>query len=187
MKKKYYDIVLDSDPLLRAENVEVEVPLNEEDQEIIDKMYEYVKDSIDEEKQEKYNLKPAVGLAAPQVGYNKRMFIVRLETLKDDDIMVEEYALVNPKIISHSEQMSFVSSGEGCLSVENVHEGHVYRSARITIEAYDALTKQNVTIRARGFLAIALQHEYDHLDGVLFYDRIDKKDPFKVIENAIEI
>lgn len=187
MKNKYYDIVLDSDPLLRAENVEVEVPLNKEDQEIIDNMYKYVKDSIDEEKQEKYGLKPAVGLAAPQVGYNKRMFIVRLETLEDDDIIVEEYALVNPKIVSHSEQMSYVSSGEGCLSVEDVHEGHVYRSARITIEAYDALTKQNVTIRARGFLAIALQHEYDHLDGILFYDRIDKKDPFKIIENAIEI
>ncbi len=187
MKNKYYDIVLDSDPLLRAENVEVEVPLNNDDQELIENMMMYVKDSIDEDKQEKYGLKPAVGLAAPQVGVNKRMFVVRLETSEEDDIMVEEYALVNPKIISHSEQMSFVSSGEGCLSVEDVYEGHVYRSARITIEAYDAFKKQNVTIRARGFLAIALQHEYDHLDGVLFYDRIDKEDPFKEIENAIEI
>ena len=187
MKNKYYDIVLDSDPLLRAENVEVEIPLSKENQEIIDNMYQYVKDSIDEEKQEQYGLKPAVGLAAPQVGYNRRMFIVRLETLEDDAIMVEEYALVNPKIVSHSEQMSYVSSGEGCLSVEDIHEGHVYRSARITMEGYDALTKQNVKIRARGFLAIALQHEYDHLDGVLFYDRIDKNDPFKEIENAIEI
>lgn len=187
MKNKYYDIVLDNDPLLRAENVEVELPLNKEDQAVIDNMLKYVRDSIDEDNQEKYGLKPAVGIAAPQVGINKRMFIVRLETLKDDDIIVEEYALVNPKIISHSEQMSFLGSGEGCLSVEDEHEGHVYRSARITIEAYDALLKENVKIRARGFLAIALQHEYDHLEGVLFYDHIDKKDPFKIIENAIEI
>ncbi len=187
MNEKYYNIVLDNEPLLRAENKPVKVPLNDEDQAIIDNMLKYVRDSLDEENQEKYGLKPAVGLAAPQVGFNKRMFIVRLETYEDDDIIVEEYALVNPKIVSHSEQLSFLGSGEGCLSVEDVHEGHVYRNARVTIEAYDAIKKENITVRARGFLAIAMQHEYDHLDGILFYDRIDEKDPFKIIENAKEI
>lgn len=187
MNEKYYNIVLDNEPLLRAKNAEVSIPLNEEDQAIIDNMLKYVTDSLDEEKQEKYKLKPAVGLAAPQVGFNKRMFVVRLETLEDDDIIVEQYALVNPRIVTHSEQLSFLGSGEGCLSVEDVHEGNVYRHARVTIEAYDALKKEYITIRARGFLAIAMQHEYDHLEGILFYDRIDKNDPYKIIENAKEI
>lgn len=187
MKNKYLNIVLDSDPILRAKNSEVEMPMSAEDEKTIMDMLKYVTDSLDEDKQEKYGLKPAVGIAAPQVGVNKQMFVVRLEEMKDDDIIVTEYALVNPKIISHSEQMSFLKSGEGCLSVEDVHEGHVYRNARITIKAYDAITKQDVTVRARGFLAIAMQHEYDHLNGILFYDRIDKKDPFKIVENAKEI
>lgn len=187
MKNKYLNIVLDNDPILRAKNSEVTLPLSKEDEKTIMDMLKYVTDSLDEENQEKYGLKPAVGLAAPQVGVNKKMFVVRLEEMMDDDIIVTEYALVNPKIISHSEQMSFLKSGEGCLSVEDVHEGHVYRNARITIQAYDAITKQDVTVRARGFLAIAMQHEYDHLNGILFYDRIDKKDPFKIVENAKEI
>ncbi|NLY63328.1 MAG: peptide deformylase [Erysipelothrix sp.] len=187
MKNKYLDVILDNDPILRAKNMEVELPLNKEDEELIMNMRKYVTDSIIEENQEKYGLKPAVGIAAPQVGVNKRMFVVRLEEVVDNDIIVKEYALVNPKIISHSEQMSFLKSGEGCLSVEDIHEGHVYRNARVTIQAYDAISKQDVTIRARGFLAIAMQHEYDHLEGILFYDRIDKDDPFKVLENAKEI
>ncbi|NLC34416.1 MAG: peptide deformylase [Erysipelothrix sp.] len=187
MSKKYIDVILDDDPLLRAENALVSIPLSAEDQQLVDSMLEYVTDSIIEEKQLEYNLKPAVGMAAPQVGVNKQIFVVRLEEYEDDDIIVEQYALVNPKIISHSEQMSFIKSGEGCLSVEDEYEGYVYRHARVTIQAYDALSKKDVTLRARGFLAVAMQHEYDHLNGILFYDRIDKNEPFKVIEGAIEI
>lgn len=187
MKNKYYDIVLDTEPLLRAENVDVEVPLNKEDEEIIFNMLKYVTDSLDEDNQKIYGLKPAVGLAAPQVGVNKNMFIVRLENETDNGIIVDEYALVNPRIVSHSEQLSFLASGEGCLSVENTHEGYVHRHSRITIEAYDAIKKEHVSIRARGFLAIAMQHEYDHLNGVLFYDHINEKDPFYIEDGAIKI
>lgn len=187
MKEKYYDIVLDDNPLLRAKNSEVKIPLSLKDQKIIENMLKYVKDSLDEDKQEKYGLKPASGLAAPQVGYNKRMFVVRLEEVKDEETIIQEYALVNPQIISHSEQLSFLESGEGCLSVEDIHEGYIYRNARITIKAYDALNKKEVTIRARGILAIVMQHEIDHLEGVLFYDHIDPNNRFKIIENAIKI
>lgn len=187
MDKKYYDIVLDDKASLRAKNTKVETPLSQEDQEIIDNMLIYVKDSLDEDKQIKYGLKPASGLAAPQVGFNKQMFVVRLEDTVDDAIMVTEYALVNPKIISHSEQLSFIEAGEGCLSVEDEYEGYVYRPARITIKAYDAIKKEDVVFRARGFEAIVLQHEMDHLHGVLFYDHIDKNNPFKIIENAIKL
>ena len=187
MEKKYYSIVLDSEPKLRAKNKKVKTPLNSEDQEIIDNMMMYVKDSLNEENQEKYGLQPATGLAAPQVGFNKQMFVARLEELVDDVIIETEYALVNPKIISHSEQQAFLGVGEGCLSVADVHEGNVYRPASITIEAYDAIKKEKVVFRVRGLTSIVLQHELDHLNGVLFYDHIDKNNPFKIIENAIEL
>lgn len=187
MNNKYYEIVLDNQPSLRAKNEEVKTPLNSEDQEIIDNMLMYVKDSLDEEKQEKYGLKPATGLAAPQVGFNKQMFVIRLEESVDDVIIETEYALVNPKIISHSEQQAFLGVGEGCLSVDDIHEGHVYRPARATIKAYDAIKKEDVVFRVRGLEAIVFQHELDHLNGVLFYDHIDKNNPFKIIENAIEV
>ena len=55
------------------------------------------------------------------------------------------------------------------------------------MEAYDVVTDSTITLQAYGYLAIALQHEYDHLEGILFYDRINKKDPFKVEFGAIEI
>ena len=187
MNDKYYKIVLDNQPSLRAKNTKVNTPLNKEDQETIDNMMKYVKDSLDEKKQEEYGLKPASGLAAPQVGINKQMFVVRLEEKVDDVIIETEYALVNPKIISHSEQKAFLSVGEGCLSVEDEHEGYVYRPARISIKAYDAINKKDVVFRVRGLKAIVFQHEIDHLNGVLFYDHIDKNNPFKIIENAIEI
>ena len=187
MEKKYYDIVLDDQPSLRAENAMVKTPLSSEDQEVIDNLMLYVKDSLDEEKQEKYGLKPAAGLAAPQVGINKQMCVVRLEDYKDNDIIVTEYALVNPKIISHSEQLAFLGTGEGCLSVEDEHEGYVFRPARVTISAYDAIAKKDVVFRSRGLEAIVLQHEIDHLNGILFYDHINKEDPFRIIENSKEL
>ena len=95
--------------------------------------------------------------------------------------------LVNPKIISSSMQKAYLENGEGCLSVENAHEGYVVRSARVTVKAFDLIQNKEITIRARGYLAIVLQHEIDHFSGVLFYDHIDAKNPYPVIEEAIVI
>ena len=61
------------------------------------------------------------------------------------------------------------------------------RYNKVVMEAYDVVTDSTITLQAYGYLAIALQHEYDHLEGILFYDRINKKDPFKVEFGAIEI
>ena len=60
----------------------------------------------------------------------------------------------------------------------------IYRSARVKVKGYDLLTDSNVEIKASGYLAIVLQHELDHFKGILFYDHINKKDPFYVDENA---
>ena len=72
----------------------------------------------------------------------------------------------------------YVEDGEGCLSINRPTEGIVPRFARITVEGYD--TKGNkIKLRLREDLAIAFQHEIDHLNGILFIDHIDKNNPFK--------
>ena len=93
--------------------------------------------------------------------------------------------IINPKIISHSEEMVALETGEGCLSVNREVEGHVPRFARIRITGYD-IDGNKISIRAREDLAVAFQHEVDHLNGILFYDRIDKNKPF-FSENEIRL
>ena len=88
------------------------------------------------------------------------------------------YVVVNPKIPSTSTEKIYVEDGEGCLSINRSTEGIVPRFARITVEGYD--TKGNkIKLRLREDLAIAFQHEIDHLNGILFIDHIDKNNPFK--------
>ena len=181
-------IVKDNDPLMRTKSEPVKLPLSVEDKNILMDMYNYVKDSIDPELSEERNLRAAVGISAIQIGIPKRMTVIRLTDIdKNDNEILYEFCLVNPKIISSSLQKAYLQSGEGCLSVIEEHEGYVVRSARVTVEAYDALQDQHIRIRARGFLAIVLQHELDHFEGTLFYDHINKDEPFKEIENALII
>ena len=99
-----------------------------------------------------------------------------------DDGTFEEYKVINPKIISHSEELIDVEEGEGCLSVNRYVEGIVPRYARITVEFYDE-NGNKVQKRVREEIAIAFQHEIDHLEGLLFTDKIDPKNPFKNQDN----
>lgn len=177
------NIIKDSDPLIREHSKEVKLPLSKMDESLIKRMYQYVHDSHDEESCEKYNLKPAVGIAGVQAGKLKKMIAVCVD-FQDG---TEEYALINPKIISNSVQQAYLKTGEGCLSVPEEHQGYVMRSARITVTGYDWLTKQDVRLRFKGYMAIIMQHEIDHLSGILFYDHINKNDPFYIPEDAIEI
>lgn len=177
------NIIKDSDPLIRTKSEEVSLPLNKEDKKLLEAMITYVRDSTDEDKIEKYDLKPAVGIAAIQCGVPKKMLAIVLHN-EEETI---EYALVNPKIISHSKQYAYLKAGEGCLSVEEFHEGYVPRAARVTIEGYDMLTNKEIRIRAKNYEAIVLQHEIDHFNGTLYYDHINKDNPFKEIEDAIVI
>ena len=116
-----------------------------------------------------------MGLAAVQLGILKRFFVI---SYKRDDGTFEEYKVINPKIVSHSEEMIYIEEGEGCLSVNRYVEGIVPRYARVTIEFFDEYGNK-VSKRLREEIAVAFQHEIDHLNGILFVDRIDKKDPFK--------
>lgn len=172
-------IVQDPNPVLRQKSKPVSFPLQQEDIETMEDMLQYVRDSRNEELAEKYNLQAANGIAAIQIGVAKQMFVVVVEEeLKDGSVKETEYALINPKLIAHSEKQVALSYGEGCLSVRKVHEGLVRRSLRITVSAYDYLRKEDVIIKAKDILSIVLQHEMDHLNGVLFYDHINKKYPW---------
>jgi len=187
MEKNYVTVLLDNNPSLREKSQPVDLPLSVENRSLLQSLLDYVIDSHDEDFVEQYELKAASGLAAPQIGINKQLFAIYVEEEKEDDIIIHRYALANPKIISHSEQQAYLKSGEGCLSVEDKHEGYVPRSARIRLSAYDMLLDKEITIRASGYLAIVLQHELDHLKGILFYDHIDPDHPFSEIPNALVI
>lgn len=178
-------IVKDSDPIVRTKSKEVSLPLSEEDASLLREMLQYVKDSTDEEKAEKYNLRPAVGISAIQVGVPKRLTAIVVDEVdKNGQEIHHEFMLANPKIISESTQVAYLSTGEGCLSVVQDHPGYVPRKARVTVEGYDLVRDQKIHIRARGYLAIVLQHELDHFEGKLFYDRINPKNPLKEIDGA---
>lgn len=169
-------IVKDDNPILRKRSEDVKLPLSNEDEQLLRDMYKYVYESTIDEIAKEKDLRPAVGISAVQVGVLKKMTAI---ILKDEEgNVVTEYALVNPKIVSNSLEKAYLKSGEGCLSVVDQHNGYIYRSARVKVKAYDLLTNSNVEIKANGYLAIVLQHELDHFRGVLFYDYINKKDPY---------
>ena len=180
---KTSDILDEKDPKLRAKNDEVVFPLSDYEKKMIHDMLEHLRLSQIEEEAEKYCLRPGMGLAAPQVGINKRFFVVCYE---EDDGVFKDYVLVNPKLVSNSLELIYAGGGEGCLSVNRDVEGIVPRYARVTFEGFDENGKK-VRYRAREELAIAFQHELDHLNGILFFDHIDPKEPFKNMEFMREI
>jgi len=102
-----------------------------------------------------------VGLAAPQIGKSIRMFVM--------DVEKKQYALLNPQVLSIGGSM--VEFEEGCLSYPGF-VGPVVRPDKISIEAIDIETGKKTKIKASGLLARVIQHEIDHLDGILFIDRV---------------
>ncbi|WP_027408292.1 peptide deformylase [Anoxybacteroides tepidamans] len=177
------DIIREGHPTLRKTAEPVPLPASKEDQDILRSMLDYLKMSQDSELAAKYGLRPGIGLAAPQINVPKRMIAVHV---KDEKGTLHSYALFNPKITSHSVQMCYLTSGEGCLSVDRDVPGYVPRYARITV-AGTTLEGENITLRLKGLPAIVFQHEIDHLNGIMFYDHIDPKNPFKIPENAVPI
>ena len=172
---KTKDILDEKDKRLRLSNEVVTFPMTKEDKKLIKDMLEHLRLSQIEEYSIKYDLRPGMGLAAPQLGINKRFFVVCYEY---DDGKFEDYGLVNPKLVSHSEELIYATEGEGCLSVNRDVDGIVPRYARVTMEGFDEEGKP-VRYRVREELAIAFQHELDHLNGILFFDHIDQKNPHK--------
>ena len=122
-----------------------------------------------------------VEIAGKRLGVNKSISFIKEKGKR------EEYAFVNPRIVSESVKECYLESGEGCLSVDKPHEGFVYRHYKVTVKTYDLLKKSLMTYTFTGYPAIIVQHEMDHLKGVLFYDHINKENPFIRKSGAISI
>jgi len=177
-------VILDEkDKRLHQVSKPVTFPLDDETKKLIDDALTYLEYSQDEEIAEKYGLRPGMGLSFCQIGIMKRIFVVSEDY---GDGTFGRYVVINPEMISHSEEKIYVGEGEGCLSINRPTTGIVPRYARATFKAFDE-NGDEYTIRVREDIAIAFQHELDHLNGILFTDRIDPKDPFKGKDSMREI
>lgn len=122
-----------------------------------------------------------VGLAAPQVGVLQRLFVVELPEDEENDQPLETYILFNPEIVKgRGEQIGY----EGCLSIPG-YIGEVARREQITIQGLNEKGRP-VRLKVEGYLARVFQHEIDHLDGILFTDRLTDPDTFQHVEPGEE-
>jgi len=169
------------DPVLRKEGVEVT------------KDYPNLQELIENMNQTMENAS-GVGLAAPQIGLAIRLFVINCSPFSDDeDLTAEEQnklknlkkAFINPKIIKEEgEEWAF---NEGCLSIPNVRED-VFRKPIITIAYFDENFVPHTEV-FDGFAARVIQHEYDHIEGILFTDKIStlkKKLNAKRLQNIMD-
>ena len=150
------DIVQYPDPRLR-EPCEPVREVTEEIRKLLNDMAETMYDA------------PGIGLAAAQIGVAQRVIVVDVGDDEENGSKPQLYKLVNPEIISSDGE---IETEEGCLSIPGVRET-VKRKNRVVVQALDA-DGNDVKIDASGLLAICLQHEIDHLDGVLFIDHLSK-------------
>ena len=152
-----YPIVLYGHPVLRKKAKEID-PENFEIEPLISDMFETM-----------YKAN-GIGLAAPQIGISQRLYIIDATPLVEEFPELENFKkiFINPEIIERSE--SLVASQEGCLSIPNINEEvkrHDYLKMRYLDENFEERIEE-----FSGYQAIVVQHEYDHLDGILFTDKI---------------
>ena len=146
-------ILLLGEEVLRDPGVEVEA--------FDDELRELVEDML-----ETMYFAEGIGLAAPQIGVSRRVCVLDLND--EDNPEGGRWVFVNPVIVESSDEED--KSTEGCLSIPEMEEV-VARPARVTVRGFDA-EGETVEVEADGLLARALQHEIDHLDGILFIDRL---------------
>ncbi len=172
------NIIKEGNEILRKVAEPVSLPLQQEDKEILVSMLKYLIDSNDPKTAEKYNLRPGVGLAAPQIGISKRMFVILANDIEGKMHMLP---IVNPVILSKSKEFTYLNNGEGCLSVTRETTGLTKRYKELKVKAHvldikkDALIEKTFTVR--DFISVVFQHEYDHLDGILYVDKMEDNLP----------
>ena len=171
---KPLQILDETNPILRKKSLPVEFPLSNKDKKTIKQIIRHLKYSQIDLKCEQYSLRPGMGLAFPQLGILKRIIVIVYEKEENE---FDIYVVVNPKVTSHSQEKIAAFEGEGCLSVTRDVEGHVLRHARVTVKGFDENEKK-ISLRLHDDLAIAFQHEIDHLEGILFWDKINPKKPY---------
>lgn len=171
-KKDIPSIVTTPDPRLRQKSEKVH-QIDDETKRIIDEM---IASSLAWEEEHEFELSAA--MAAPQLGYNKRIIVVREDMSNKDNATF--VPLINPVVIKTEGKI--VEDYEGCLSVPSIY-GKVGRPYKARIKAVTE-NGEEVRLKATGFLARTLLHEIDHLDGILFIDHIkDQTDAFYKLNN----
>ena len=171
------DIIKEGNQILREISSKVTLPLSMDDLNCAKQLYEYVVVSAIDELVEKYQIRPGVGIAAPQVGVNKRMFAINATDFLDEKQTKYAFCFINPIITSKSKEMVYLPGGEGCLSVDRDTTGlvtprHLKISIKSTILDFNTNKLKNVKMTLVGYPAIVFQHEYDHLDGILYTDKM---------------
>ena len=159
------DIVLEGDPRLRQKATKVR-QVDASVRKLAQDMYETIPEA------------DGVAVAAPQVGVTRRLIVIRYTEEGEDGEEPREitYRLVNPEIVrGHGRQVGL----EGCLSIPG-WVGEVPRQESITVKAID-MDNKAVRIKATGYLARVFQHEIDHLDGILFTDRVEDKGTLRFV------
>lgn len=161
-------IIKDHESLIREKSVDVEFPLKAETLDVVEKMINYVDLSQSVELSRKYNLKPAIGISAIQIGIPKKMIYINNSKFT--------IFLINPKIIEHSSNKCYLVSGEGCLSVDKIiNDNKVYRYNKVKVKGFNYIENKDVIMEFEGFDAVVVQHEIDHLKGILFTDYINNE------------
>lgn len=150
---------------IRKEGDEILSKKCREVEEITGKILELGQDMLDT--MYKYD---GIGLAASQVGILKRVIVYDIKYFEEDE-KPEPHILINPVITSRSKTMIEVE--EGCLSFPDVYE-KVLRHEKVTVEYMDTKGKKK-KINAKDIEAVVLQHEIDHLDGIVFLDRVEEQ------------
>ena len=182
------DIIREGNPTLRAVAEDVTFPLSDEDIILGEKMMQFLRNSQDPVIAEKMGLRGGVGLAAPQLDISKRIIAVLVPNPEDAEgnPPKEAYSLqeimYNPKVVAHSA----LGDGEGCLSVDRDVPGYVVRHARVTVEYFNKEGEKQ-RVKLRGYNSIVVQHEIDHTNGIMFYDRINKDNPFAIKDGLLII
>lgn len=192
------DIIREGNPTLREVAADVEFPLSDENIILGEKMLNFLRNSQDEVTAEKMGLRAGVGIAAPQLDVSRKIIAVLVPNAEEieenesgEEIVIppkEAYSLAtvmyNPRVVSHSVQDAALAEGEGCLSVDRDIPGYVIRHARATIEYFDKEGNKK-KIKLKGYNAIVVQHEIDHINGIMFFDRINPKNPFATTEGML--
>ncbi len=169
------DIIREGHPTLTKRSENVSVPLDDKTKKTLKAMRQFLIDSQTPELAEKYALRPGVGLAAPQIDVPLRMLAIYTE----DELFetLHDYLMVNPRLVAHTEALTYMPGGEGCLSIDREVEGLVPRYKQVTVRTklFDPKTEtlsEDVTLKLKGFVSIVFQHELDHLNGILFPSRV---------------
>ena len=184
------DIIREGNPTLRAVAADVSFPLTDEDILLGEKVMQFLHNSQDPVMAEKLGLRGGVGLAAPQLDISRRIIAVLLPNPEDEngnppqDAYALKEVMYNPKIVAHSVQDAALADGEGCLSVDREVPGYVVRHARVTVDYFDKNGEKH-RVKLKGYKAIVVQHEIDHINGIMFYDRINETDPFAIKEGML--